>query len=126
MYKAKDFDDAVNKADKLIKDGGMGHTFSIFIDTIKEKEKLNKFQAKMKTCRVIINTPASQGGIGDIYNFKLTPSLTLGCGSWGGNSVSENVGVKHLLNIKTVAERKENMLWFRAPKVYLKRGFLLH
>lgn len=125
MYKAKDFDDAVNKADKLIKDGGMGHTFSIFIDTIKEKEKLNKFQAKMKTCRVIINTPASQGGIGDIYNFKLTPSLTLGCGSWGGNSVSENVGVKHLLNIKTVAERKENMLWFRAPeKVYLKRGCL--
>lgn len=125
MYKAKDFDDAVNKADKLIKDGGMGHTSSIFIDTIKEKEKLNKFQAKMKTCRVIINTPASQGGIGDIYNFKLTPSLTLGCGSWGGNSVSENVGVKHLLNIKTVAERKENMLWFRAPeKVYLKRGCL--
>ncbi|HHX55408.1 MAG TPA: bifunctional acetaldehyde-CoA/alcohol dehydrogenase, partial [Clostridiales bacterium] len=125
MYKAKDFDDAVNKADKLIKDGGMGHTSSIFIDTIKEKEKLNKFQAKMKTCRVIINTPASQGGIGDIYNFKLTPSLTLGCGSWGGNSVTENVGVKHLLNIKTVAERKENMLWFRAPeKVYLKRGCL--
>ncbi len=125
MYRAKDFDDAVNKADKLIKDGGMGHTSSIFIDTIKEKEKLDKFQAKMKTCRVIINTPASQGGIGDIYNFKLTPSLTLGCGSWGGNSVSENVGVKHLLNIKTVAERKENMLWFRAPeKVYLKRGCL--
>ncbi len=125
MYKAKDFDDAVNKADQLIRDGGMGHTSSIFIDTIKEKEKLDKFQARMKTCRVIINTPASQGGIGDIYNFKLTPSLTLGCGSWGGNSVSENVGVKHLLNIKTVAERKENMLWFRAPeKVYLKRGCL--
>lgn len=125
MYRAKDFDDAVNKADQLIRDGGMGHTSSIFIDTIKEKEKLDKFQARMKTCRVIINTPASQGGIGDIYNFKLTPSLTLGCGSWGGNSVSENVGVKHLLNIKTVAERKENMLWFRAPeKVYLKRGCL--
>lgn len=125
MYKAKDFDDAVNKADKLIRDGGMGHTSSIFINTIKEKEKLDKFQAKMKTCRVIINTPASQGGIGDIYNFKLTPSLTLGCGSWGGNSVSENVGVNHLLNIKTVAERKENMLWFRAPeKIYLKKGCL--
>ena len=125
MYRAKNFDDAITKADQLIKDGGMGHTSSIFIDTIKCQDKLKKYQNKMKTCRVIINMPASQGGIGDIYNFKLAPSLTLGCGTWGGNSVSENVGIKHLLNIKTVAERKENMLWFRAPeKIYLKRGCL--
>ena len=125
MYKAKDFDDAVSKAHQLILDGGLGHTSSIYINTVTEGEKLQKFYEKMKTCRVVVNTPSSQGGIGDIYNFKLAPSLTLGCGSWGGNSVSENVGVKHLLNIKTIAERRENMLWFRAPeKVYIKRGCL--
>lgn len=122
MYKAKTFDEAVEKADKLVQDGGYGHTAAIYINTA-EKEKLNKFEAAMKTCRILINTPSSQGGIGDIYNFKLAPSLTLGCGSWGGNSVSENVGVKQLLNIKTVAERRENMLWLRTPeKVYFKRG----
>ena len=125
MYKANDFVDAVEKAHKLILDGGLGHTSSLYINTITETEKIEKFYSKMKTCRVLINTPSSQGGIGDIYNFKLTPSLTLGCGSWGGNSVSENVGIKHLVNIKTVAERRENMLWFRAPeKVYIKRGCL--
>ncbi len=125
MYKAKDFDDAVAKAEKLIEDGGLGHTSTIYINTLTERDKLEKWEAAMKTCRMLINTPSSQGGIGDIYNFKLTPSLTLGCGSWGGNSVSENVGVKHLINIKTVAERRENMLWFRAPqKVYFKKGCL--
>ena len=125
MYKAEDFDDAISKAERLIADGGFGHTSSIYINTITNKEKLEKFEEKMKTCRILINTPSSQGGIGDLYNFKLAPSLTLGCGSWGGNSVSENVGVKHLLNIKTVAERRENMLWFRAPeKVYIKKGCL--
>lgn len=125
MYKAKNFDEAIEKATKLIDDGGLGHTSSLYINTITEKEKIEKFYSSMKTCRVLINTPSSQGGIGDLYNFKLTPSLTLGCGSWGGNSVSENVGIKHLLNIKTVAERRENMLWFRAPeKVYVKRGCL--
>ena len=125
MYKAKDFDDALAKAERLVADGGYGHTSSIYINTVTETEKLNKFQAAMKTCRILINTPSSHGGIGDLYNFKLTPSLTLGCGSWGGNSVSENVGVKHLMNIKTVAERRENMLWFRAPqKVYFKKGCL--
>ena len=125
MYKAKDFDDAVNKAEKLIADGGYGHTSAIYINTMTEGEKLAKWEKAMKTCRCLINTPSSQGGIGDLYNFKLKPSLTLGCGSWGGNSVSENVGVKHLINIKTVAERRENMLWFRAPsKVYLKKGCL--
>ncbi len=125
MYRAKDFDDAVEKAVHLIEDGGLGHTSSLYINTITEKEKMEKFYSNMKTCRVLINTPSSQGGIGDLYNFKLAPSLTLGCGSWGGNSVSENVGIKHLLNIKTVAERRENMLWFRAPeKVYIKRGCL--
>jgi len=125
MYKAEDFSDAVNKADRLILDGGLGHTSSLYINTITEKEKMEMFYNKMKTCRVLINTPSSQGGIGDLYNFKLSPSLTLGCGSWGGNSVSENVGIKHLVNIKTVAERRENMLWFRAPeKVYIKRGCL--
>ena len=125
MYKAKDVDDAVEKASKLIDDGGLGHTSSLYINTLTENEKQVKFYNSMKTCRVLINTPASQGGIGDLYNFKLTPSLTLGCGSWGGNSVSENVGIKQLLNIKTVAERRENMLWFRAPeKVYIKRGCL--
>ena len=123
MYKAEDFDDALAKADQLIADGGYGHTSSIYLDTVTQQEKLDKFAAKMKTCRILVNTPSSQGGIGDLYNFNLTPSLTLGCGSWGGNSVSENVGVKHLLNIKTVAERRENMLWFRAPeKVYIKKG----
>lgn len=125
MYKASCFEDALEKAYKLIEDGGLGHTSSLYVNTVTEKEKIEKFYNKMKTCRVLINTPASQGGIGDLYNFKLAPSLTLGCGTWGGNSVSENVGIKHLLNIKTVAERRENMLWFRAPeKVYIKRGCL--
>lgn len=125
MYKAKDFSDALDKAEHLIADGGYGHTSSVYLNTITEKEKLDKFAARMKTCRILVNTPSSQGGIGDMYNFKLAPSLTLGCGSWGGNSVSENVGVKHLLNIKTVAERRENMLWFRVPeKVYIKKGCL--
>lgn len=125
MYKAKDFDDALAKAEQLIADGGYGHTSSLYIDAVKETEKINQFALRMKTCRILVNTPSSHGGIGDLYNFKLAPSLTLGCGSWGGNSVSENVGVKHLLNIKTVAERRENMLWFRAPeKVYLKKGCL--
>ena len=125
MYRAKDFDDAMEKAHRLVLDGGIGHTSSIYINTVTEKEKMERFYNKMKTCRVVVNTPSAQGGIGDIYNFKLAPSLTLGCGSWGNNSVSENVGVKHLINIKTVAERRENMLWFRAPeKVYIKRGCL--
>ena len=125
MYKAKTFEEAIEEANTLICDGGHGHTASIYIDTIKEQEKLNKFENRMETCRILVNTPASQGGIGDIYNFRLNPSLTLGCGSWGGNSVAENVGIKHLINIKTVAERRENMLWFRAPeKVYIKRGCL--
>ena len=124
MYKAIDFDDAIKKAGKLIDDGGLGHTSSIYINEA-ENNKIEKFYNKMKTCRILINTPSSQGGIGDLYNFKLTPSLTLGCGSWGGNSVSENVGIKHLLNIKTVAKRRENMLWFRTPeKVYIKKGCL--
>ena len=125
MYRAKDFDNAVEKAERLVADGGYGHTSSLYIHVGTGKEKIEKFQEAMKTCRVLINTPSSQGGIGDLYNFKVSPSLTLGCGSWGGNSVSENVGVKHLLNIKTVAERRENMLWFRAPeKVYFKKGCL--
>lgn len=125
MYKSSSFDDALEKAYRLIEDGGLGHTSSLYVNTITEKEKIEKFYSKMKTCRVLVNTPSSQGGIGDLYNFKLTPSLTLGCGTWGGNSVSENVGIKHLLNIKTVAERRENMLWFRTPeKVYMKRGCL--
>ena len=125
MYKSSSFDDALEKAYRLIEDGGLGHTSSLYVNTVTEKEKIEKFYSKMKTCRVLVNTPSSQGGIGDLYNFKLTPSLTLGCGTWGGNSVSENVGIKHLLNIKTVAERRENMLWFRAPeKVYMKRGCL--
>ena len=125
MYKSGSFDDALEKAYRLIEDGGLGHTSSLYVNTVTEKEKIEKFYSKMKTCRVLVNTPSSQGGIGDLYNFKLTPSLTLGCGTWGGNSVSENVGIKHLLNIKTVAERRENMLWFRAPeKVYMKRGCL--
>ena len=125
MYHATDFDDAVEKADALVKGGGLGHTSSIYLNTATEQAKLEKFQARMKTCRIVVNTPSSHGGIGDLYNFALTPSLTLGCGSWGGNSVSENVGVKHLLNIKTVVERRENMLWFRAPeKIYIKKGCL--
>ena len=125
MYKAKDIKDAFAKAEQLIADGGYGHTSSIYLDVLTQKDKLDEFAARMKTCRILVNTPSSQGGIGDLYNFKLAPSLTLGCGSWGGNSVSENVGVKHLLNIKTVAERRENMLWFRAPeKVYHKKGCL--
>ena len=123
MYKAKDFDDALKKAERLVADGGYGHTSVIYANERTEKEKIAKFGAAMKTCRILLNTPAAQGGIGDIYNFKLMPSLTLGCGSWGGNSVSENVSVKHLLNYKTVAKRRENMLWFRAPeKVYFKKG----
>ncbi|MDD7267163.1 MAG: bifunctional acetaldehyde-CoA/alcohol dehydrogenase [Lachnospiraceae bacterium] len=122
MYKAKTFDEAIAKAEQLVADGGYGHTASIYCATT-ETEKLDIFAAAMKTCRILVNTPAAQGGIGDLYNFKLAPSLTLGCGSWGGNSVSENVGVKHLINIKTVAERRENMLWLRTPeKVYFKRG----
>ena len=125
MYKAKDTEDAFLKAERLIADGGYGHTSSIYLNPITGKEKLAEFARRMKTCRILVNTPSSQGGIGDLYNFKLSPSLTLGCGSWGGNSVSENVGVKHLLNIKTVAERRENMLWFRSPeKVYIKKGCL--
>ena len=125
MYKADDFNDALDKAEKLVADGGYGHTSAVYINDATEKEKLAAFAARMKTCRILVNTPSSHGGIGDIYNFKLAPSLTLGCGSWGGNSVSENVGVKHLLNIKTVAVRRENMLWFRAPeKVYIKKGCL--
>ena len=125
MYKAKDFSDALDKAEHLIADGGYGHTSSVYLNPVTEQAKLAEFGERMKTCRILVNTPSSQGGIGDLYNFKLAPSLTLGCGSWGGNSVSENVGVKHLLNIKTVAERRENMLWFRAPeKVYFKKGCL--
>ena len=122
MYRAKDFDEAIAKAERLVADGGYGHTSSLYIHPA-QKEKIMKHAEAMKTCRIVINTPSSHGGIGDLYNFKMAPSLTLGCGSWGGNSVSENVGVKHLLNIKTVAERRENMLWFRAPeKVYFKKG----
>ena len=125
MYKASDFNDALNKAEHLIADGGYGHTSSVYLNPITEQAKLDSFSKRMKTCRILVNTPSSQGGIGDLYNFKLAPSLTLGCGSWGGNSVSENVGVKHLINIKTVAERRENMLWFRSPeKVYIKKGCL--
>ncbi|MDR1074157.1 MAG: bifunctional acetaldehyde-CoA/alcohol dehydrogenase, partial [Treponema sp.] len=125
MYRAVSFEDALEKADRLIADGGYGHTASIYINQTTEKEKLSQFAARMKTCRILVNTPSSHGGIGDLYNFKLPPSLTLGCGTWGGNSVGENVGVKHLLNIKIVAERRENMLWFRTPqKVYIKKGCL--
>ena len=125
MYRAADFADALNKAERLVADGGYGHTASLYLKTVTEPEKLSEFADRMQTGRILINTPSAQGGIGDLYNFKLAPSLTLGCGSWGGNSVSENVGVKHLLNVKTVAERRENMLWFRAPqKVYFKKGCL--
>ena len=125
FYKAEDFEDALDKAEHLVADGGYGHTSSLYCNAVTEKDKIDEFAKRMKTCRILVNTPSSHGGIGDLYNFKLAPSLTLGCGSWGGNSVSENVGVKHLINIKTVAERRENMLWFRAPeKVYLKKGCL--
>ncbi len=125
MYKSEDFEDALSKAEHLIADGGYGHTSSIYLNEVTEKDKIAEFGTRMKTCRILVNTPSSHGGIGDLYNFKLKPSLTLGCGSWGGNSVSENVGVKHLLNYKTVAVRRENMLWFRTPqKVYLKKGCL--
>jgi acetaldehyde dehydrogenase/alcohol dehydrogenase len=125
MYRAKNFEGALKMAEKLVEDGGLGHTASIYLDAVSETEKIKIFESRMKTCRILINTPSAHGGIGDLYNFKLAPSLTLGCGSWGGNSVSANVGVRHLLNIKTVAERRENMLWFRAPeKVYLKKGCL--
>ena len=125
FYKAEDFEDALNKAEHLIADGGYGHTSSLYCNAVTEKDKIDTFANRMKTCRILVNTPSSHGGIGDLYNFQLKPSLTLGCGSWGGNSVSENVGVKHLINIKTVAERRENMLWFRAPeKVYMKKGCL--
>ena len=125
MYRAADFEDALCKAETLVADGGYGHTASIYLNNVYQPEKLKAFADRMKACRILVNTPSAQGGIGDLYNFKLTPSLTLGCGSWGGNSVSENIGVKHLLNVKTVAERRENMLWFRAPeKVYFKKGCL--
>ena len=125
MYRAESFNEALDKADRLVQDGGFGHTSSIYLNEVTEREKLAQFSARMKTCRILLNTPAAQGGIGDLYNFRLAPSLTLGCGSWGGNSVSDNVGVKHLLNVKTVAERRENMLWFRTPeKVYIKKGCL--
>ncbi len=125
MYHAKDFSDAIAKASHLIADGGYGHTSSLYVDAQNEREKIDIMGNAMKTCRILVNTPASQGGIGDIYNFDLTPSMTLGCGSWGGNSVSGNVGIQQLINIKTVAERRENMLWFRAPqKVYFKKGCL--
>ncbi len=125
MYRAENFEDALDKASVLVRDGGLGHTASIYLNEAAEKGKLESFARRMKTCRILVNTPSSHGGIGDLYNFKLAPSLTLGCGSWGGNSVSENVGVKHLVNIKTVAKRRENMLWFRTPeKVYFKKGCL--
>ena len=125
MYRASDIQDAFRKAETLIADGGRGHTSAIYLNTATEQAKLAEFQARMKTCRIVVNSPSSHGGLGDLYNFAMTPSLTLGCGSWGGNSVSENVGVKHLLNIKTVVERRENMLWFRAPeKIYIKKGCL--
>ncbi len=125
MYKVKDFGEALDKAERLVEDGGFGHTSSVYLNEMVAQDKLDAFAARMKTCRILVNTPSSHGGIGDLYNFKLAPSLTLGCGSWGGNSVSENVGVKHLLNIKTVAERRENMLWFRSPeKIYIKKGCL--
>jgi acetaldehyde dehydrogenase/alcohol dehydrogenase len=125
MYRAKTFGEALDKAVRLIELGGFGHTSVLYTDQIKSRERVNQFGAIMKTGRTIINMPSSHGAIGDIYNFKLTPSLTLGCGTWGGNSVSDNVGVRNLLNVKTVAERRENMLWFRVPpKIYYKYGSL--
>lgn len=125
MYRAESMDDAFDKAYQLIEDGGLGHTSSIYLNAATRQDLVERYAARMKTCRILVNTPASHGGIGDLYNFRLNPSLTLGCGSWGGNSVSGNVGVANLLNIKTVAQRRENMLWFRTPqKIYLKRGCL--
>ncbi|KHS92940.1 acetaldehyde dehydrogenase [Pectobacterium brasiliense] len=125
MYRAKDFNDAVIKAEKLVAMGGIGHTSCLYTDQDNQPERVNHFGNMMKTARILINTPASQGGIGDLYNFKLAPSLTLGCGSWGGNSISENVGPKHLINKKTVAKRAENMLWHKLPKsIYFRRGSL--
>ena len=125
MYRVKTFDEALAKAERLVELGGFGHTSVLYTNTQISKDRVKRFGATMKTGRTIINMPSTQGAIGDIYNFKLAPSLTLGCGSWGGNSVSENVGPKHLINIKSVAERRENMLWFRMPeKVYFKYGSL--
>ena len=125
MYRAADFEMACAMAQRLLEDGGFGHTAAVYLSTRTAKEKLDRYAQRMKACRILVNTPSAQGGIGDLYNFRLTPSLTLGCGSWGGNSVSENVGVRHLLNVKTVARRRENMLWFRSPdKVYFKKGCL--
>lgn len=125
MYRSESFEQAMETADRLVQDGGFGHTSSLYVDVVKCRDKIDAFAEKMKTCRIVINSPSSHGGIGDLYNFNLAPSLTLGCGTWGGNSVSDNVGVKHLMNIKTVAERRENMLWFRTPqKVYFKKGCL--
>lgn len=125
MYKATSFEDALNKADRLIELGGMGHTSILYTDQVKNRDRILTFGERMKTARTLINMPAAQGAIGDLFNFKLAPSLTLGCGSWGGNSVSENVGPKHLINVKSIAERRENMLWFRVPeKTYFKYGCL--
>ena len=125
MYKATSFEDALNKADRLIELGGMGHTSILYTDQVKNRDRVLEFGERMKTARTLINMPAAQGAIGDLFNFKLAPSLTLGCGSWGGNSVSENVGPKHLINVKSIAERRENMLWFRVPeKTYFKYGCL--
>ncbi|KZL91244.1 bifunctional acetaldehyde-CoA/alcohol dehydrogenase [Clostridium magnum] len=125
LYRGRNFDDALAKAKTLVEHGGIGHTSVLYVDEMKAKDKIEKFCAVMKTCRTLINTPSSHGAIGDLFNFKLNPSLTLGCGSWGGNSVSENVGPQHLINVKSVAERRENMLWFRVPeKVYFKYGCL--
>ena len=125
MYRAKSFEEALDKADRLIELGGMGHTSILYTDQLKSKDRILTFGERMKTARTLINMPAAQGAIGDLYNFKLAPSLTLGCGSWGGNSVSENVGPKHLINVKSIAERRENMLWFRVPeKTYFKYGCL--
>jgi len=127
LYRASDFGDALDKAERLVEDGGYGHTAALYIDPHRAPDRLARFEERMKTCRILINTPAAQGGVGDLYNFRLSPSLTLGCGSWGGNSVSDNVGVMHLLNIKTVAVRRNNMLWFRTPpKIYMKQGCLRH
>ncbi|MGL5822014.1 MAG: bifunctional acetaldehyde-CoA/alcohol dehydrogenase [Sarcina sp.] len=125
MYRPKNFEEALVKAERLVELGGFGHTSVLYTDTKKSQDRIKAFGATMKTGRTIINMPSTQGAIGDLYNFKLAPSLTLGCGSWGGNSVSENVGPKHLINIKSVAERRENMLWYRVPeKIYFKPGSL--
>ncbi|MBR2299866.1 MAG: bifunctional acetaldehyde-CoA/alcohol dehydrogenase [Alphaproteobacteria bacterium] len=122
MYKAENFEEATDMAYALVNLGGLGHTSVLYTDE-RVQDRIDFYAAKMPTGRILINSPSSQGGIGDLFNFRLEPSLTLGCGSWGGNAVSENVGVKHLLNYKTVAERRENMLWFKVPpKIYFKRG----